>query len=71
MEKDVVKARAELARATIVIAIIFVIGGVATAVRGWLFTLAGQRLVARVRSMVWKFCKIHSEINVRRFLLLF
>lgn len=46
-------ARSELVRIIIMLLIIFGVGGVFTAIRGWLFTLAGQRLVARIRKIVF------------------
>ena len=40
---------ADLNRTVIILMIIYVIGALCSTVRSWLFTLAGQRLVARLR----------------------
>merc|ERR1740130_1306246 len=44
---------ARLARATTTLAVIFVLGGIATSIRGFLFNLAGERVVARLRAMLF------------------
>eukprot|EP01113_Clastostelium_recurvatum_P035813 TRINITY_DN5027_c0_g1_i2.p1 TRINITY_DN5027_c0_g1~~TRINITY_DN5027_c0_g1_i2.p1 ORF type:complete len:797 (-),score=180.16 TRINITY_DN5027_c0_g1_i2:7-2397(-) len=51
---SVTKSSEELNQAILALFIIFLIGSIATFVRSWLFTLAGQRLVARVRVMLFK-----------------
>eukprot|EP01128_Nolandella_sp_AFSM9_P010333 TRINITY_DN7117_c0_g1_i1.p1 TRINITY_DN7117_c0_g1~~TRINITY_DN7117_c0_g1_i1.p1 ORF type:complete len:811 (-),score=165.13 TRINITY_DN7117_c0_g1_i1:73-2505(-) len=43
----------ELLNVLIYLLVIFFVGGVATWIRGWLFTLAGQSLVARVRKLLF------------------
>jgi hypothetical protein len=47
-------SKAELNTAAINLNIVFVVGSVAAFIRAWLFTLAGQRLVARLRIDLFK-----------------
>eukprot|EP01137_Pigoraptor_chileana_P000431 Opistho-2@36621 len=51
--------REELNRSVIILVLIFAGGSVATFFRGWLFTLSGQRLVARMRRLL--FAKIMEQ----------
>lgn len=43
-------SREELNRYCLILVCIFVVGGISTSLRGWLFTLVGERLVRNVRS---------------------
>jgi hypothetical protein len=44
--------RRKLDKAVVALGLIYVVGALATFARSWLFTLAGQSLVARVRRQV-------------------
>ena len=44
----------DINRAIIILFIVYVVGAVMGVIRGWLFTLAGHRLVARLRKNLFK-----------------
>lgn len=54
LDPDIDRANQELLRGVISLVVIFVIGAIFSGFRGYLFTLAGQRLVARLRSMAFQ-----------------
>lgn len=48
------KSMEDINRSVITLFLIYVVGSIMAIIRGWLFTLAGHRLVARLRKMLFK-----------------